>query len=144
MGYADWNYYSGVYQGKAIGRADFDRLALRAGAYIDYVTCGRAAKHPQLEAVKLACCALAERYQVMEAAQTAAQAALSSAASAGGREMQSETVGPLSRSYRAGGDSASAAMKAAREAASEAELAGVARQYLAATGLLYRGRRCCL
>ena len=55
-------------------------------------------------------------------------------------EVQSETVGSWSRSYRSGGDSARSAAQAAAE--NRAALLSIARQYLARTGLLYRGGRC--
>lgn len=135
MVYADFEYYTNVYFGTSIEEADFPRLALRASSYIDWATMGRASKHAQLDAVKLACCALAEDYQIIEAAKALANKNLSAAMSSeAGGEIQSETVGGWSRSFRSGGDSAAAAVKAS--ASSKEFLAETAKQYLAGTGLL--------
>lgn len=140
MAYADYEFYATEYMGTAIKDADFPRLALRASSFLDYYTQGRAAENVGLDALKMACCALAERYQAIEAAQKLADKTLTAAANAGGAELQSETVGSWSKSYRSGGDSAAAAASAAANA--QASLAAAARQYLSGTGLLYRGRRC--
>lgn len=140
MAYADYYFYSNEYFGMAIDVVDFDRLAIRASSYLDYYTQGRAAKHPDLIELKMACCALAEQYKIIEQAQALAAKNLASAMESDGGEVQSETVGSWSKSYRSGGDSAGAAASVASNA--QASLAAVARQYLAGTGLLYRGRRC--
>lgn len=140
MAYADFGFYINKYMGTAIDLPDFDRLALRASSFLDYYTQGRAAKNTDLDALKMACCALAEQYQVIEQAQALANKNLSAAMESDGGEVQSETVGSWSKSYRSGGDSAGAAASVAANA--QASLAAVARQYLIGTGLLYRGRRC--
>lgn len=149
MVYADYDYYANSYFGRAISEEDFPRFALRGSQYLDYITMGKVRKlaavglseeSAALEAVKMCCCALAEQYQSIDAAQALAQKNLSAAA-ADGAEVQSETVGGWSRSYRSGGDSAQAAVQAA--AAGKDALLSIARQYLANTGLLYRGGRCC-
>lgn len=137
MIYADYDYYANEYFGRAISVGDFPRLALRASQYIDYITMGKAREG--LETVKMCCCALAEQYQAIETAQELAQKSLSAGA-ADGAEVQSETVGSWSRSYRSGGDSAQSAAQAAQ--AGRSVLLDTARQYLANTGLLYRGGRC--
>ena len=139
MVYADYDFYRNEYFGRAIPAEDFPRLALRGSQYIDYITQGRAAAQVELEAVKMCCCALAEQYQSIEAAAQLAQKSLAAGA-ADGAEVQSETVGSWSRSYRSGGDSARSAAQAAAE--NRAALLSIARQYLARTGLLYRGGRC--
>lgn len=135
MVYADFDYYTNVYFGVSIEENDFPRLALRASTYIDYITMGNALKHAQMDAVKLACCALAEDYQTIEASKALANKNLSAAVSSeAGGEVQSEAVGGWSRSFRSGGDSASSAVKAS--ASSKEFLSDTARQYLAGTGLL--------
>lgn len=142
MVYADYEYYTTTYLGTAIQEADFSRLALRASSFLNYYTQGRAAKNPDLEALKMACCAVAEQYQVIDTAQALAQKALSASLSSGGSgELQSQTVGSWSKTYRSGGDSAQQALSSAQ--AAQASLASVAQQYLGTTGLLYRGRGCC-
>ena len=139
MVYADYDYYVNVFLGNMIGIDDLPRLALRGSQYLDYITQGRAEANADLESVKMACCALAEQYQTIDAAKALANKSLTSGAD--GAELQSESVGRWSRSYRSGGDSAQAAARAAE--AAEAELYAIARRYLARTGLLYRGGRRC-
>lgn len=140
MTYADFPYYQGTYLGHTIQEGDFPRLALRASSFLDYYTQGRAEAHAGLEAVKMACCALAEEYQAIDAAAALSAKALAAGAQGGGPELQSQSVGPLSKTYRSGGESAAAAFSMANQA--QAQLAGIARQYLAHTGLLYRGGCC--
>lgn len=141
MAYADYEYYKDTYLGTAIKEADFPRLALRASSFLDYYTQGRAAQNQNLDALKMACCALAEQYQAIDTAQALAQKALSASLSSGGSgELQSQTVGSWSKTYRSGGETAQQAATAAQTA--QASLAAAAMQYLAGTGLLYRGRGC--
>lgn len=140
MAYADYEYYTAAYLGKTIQKADFPRLSLRASYFLDYYTQGRAASNSELDALKMACCAVAEQYQAIDAAQALAQKALSASLSSEGGELQSQTVGSWSKAYRSAGDSATQATASA--SAARDSLAAVASQYLAGTGLLYRGRRC--
>ena len=148
MIYADYSYYTDEYFGNAISEEDFPRMEARASRYIDYITQGKAAKVAAvgmdggeiITAVKNACCELAEQYQLINQAQTLAKQSLA-AASDGGAELQGETVGAWSRSYRSGGDSAQSATQAAKDA--EAALYAIAQRYLVNTGMLYRGGRRC-
>lgn len=139
MAYADYEYYTITYLGTAISEADFPRFALRASSFLDYYTQGQAAKNAELDALKMACCAVAEQYQSIDAAQALAQKALSASLSSG-VELQSQSVGSWSKTYRSAGDSAQQALASAETA--QAALAAAATQYLAGTGLLYRGRGC--
>ena len=127
MAYADYEYYTTTYLGTAIQEADFPRLSLRASSFLDYYTQSRAVQNKNLDALKMACCAVAEQYQTINAS-----------LSAEGGELQSQTVGSWSKSYRSGGESAAQATASA--SAAQASLAAAANQYLAGTGLLYRGR----
>lgn len=141
MAYADYPYYKNTYLGTAIQEADFPRLALRASSFLDYYTQGRAGQNQDVNAVKMACCAVAEQYQSIDLARQAALHALQNSANAGeAGELQSQSVGSWSKTYRSGGESAQQATIAAQTA--QASLASVAAQYLSSTGLLYRGRRC--
>lgn len=143
MTYADYEYYTTTYLGTAIKEDDFPRLSLRASSFLDYYTQGRAEKNSNLDALKMACCAIAEQYQYIDTAQALAQKSLSiSLESRENGELQSQTVGSWSKSYRSGGDSAAQAANAA--AASRSMLSSTAAQYLAGTGLLYRGGGCCV
>lgn len=137
MVYADYEYYTDTYLGTAIEEETFSRFALRASTFLDYYTQGRAAKNAELDALKMACCAIAEQYQMMDTAQKIAKKSLAFTAESDGAEVSSESVGSWSKSYRSGGDSAAAAAAALKE--SQAMLADIAKQYLAGTGLLYRG-----
>ena len=111
MFYADYTFYKDAFLGVEIGEQDFPRLALRASRFLDYYTRGRAAENPDLDALKMACCAIAEVY-----------------AKVGDKNgITSESVGSYSVTYSGAADANSA-------------MASVARQYLSNTGMLYRGR----
>lgn len=141
MPYADYAYYTGTYLGTAITEQDFPKLSLRASSFLDYYTQGKAAHNADLDALKMACCALAEQYQSIETAQALAQKSLSaSLSSSTSGELQSQTVGSWSKSYRSGGDSAQHALSSV--ASAKNALTTIAQEYLGATGLLYRGRGC--
>lgn len=126
MIYADYSYYSDSYYGDLIPEDDYIKCAARASDYIDRITMNRAQDymvlHPDSDAVKKACCAIAE--QLLQINRTRA------AAIAEGGEIASESVGSHSVSYRSGTETA---------AALEANLRRIAASYLATTGLLYRG-----
>ena len=142
MAYADYEYYTTTYLGTAIKEDDFPRLSLRASSFLDYYTQGRAAKNADLDALKMACCAVAEQYQYIDTAQALAQKSLSASLESGeSGELQSQTVGSWSKTYRSGGDSAQQALSSIQTA--QAALAAIVQQYLGTTGLLYRGRWCC-
>ena len=142
MAYADYDFYKITYLGMAIQEADFPRLSLRASAFLDYYTQGRAALNAGLDALKMACCAVAEQYQYIDTAQALAQKSLSASLESGETgELQSQTVGSWSKTYRSGGDSAQQALSSMQTA--QASLGAIAQQYLSGTGLLYRGRGCC-
>ena len=141
MAYADYPYYKNTYLGTAIQEADFPRLALRASSFLDYYTQGRAGQNQDVNAVKMACCAVAEQYQSIDLARQATLHALQNSVNAGeAGELQSQSVGSWSKTYRSGGDSAQQALSSAQ--AARASLGAIAQQYLGATGLLYRGRGC--
>lgn len=139
MAYANYEYYTSTYLGTAIKEDDFPRLSMRASSFLDYYTQGRAAQNVDLDALKMACCAVAEQYQYVDTAQSLAQKSLTASLEADG-ELQSQTVGSWSKTYRSGGETAQQAATAAQTA--QVSLAAAARQYLAGTGLLYRGRGC--
>ena len=135
MVYADYTYYSGTYMG-VVSEEDFPRLAVRASSFLDYYTRNRVADNAELDAVKMCCCALVDKYAVIEAAQALAQKNLANAA-ANDAEIKSETVGGYSRTLATGGESALSALNATDGA--KKLLAAVCNEYLAHTGLLYRG-----
>lgn len=142
MAYASYDYYRTVYHGTVIAAPDASRLLQRASAWLDYFTIGRAAENPDLEELKMACCAIAEQYQTIDSAQSYAARSMHAAMEDGdAARLQSQSVGSWSKSYRSAGESAREASSYAREA--ETSLSAIARQYLGNTGLLYRGRRGC-
>lgn len=142
MAYADYEYYAGTYMG-TVSEDAFPRLAVRASSFLDYFTQGRAQECPGLDALKMCCCALVDKYQLIETAQEMAANRLL-AANAGSAEVKSEQVGGYSRTLSTGGESATAALSSAQGA--RTLLADVCREYLGNTGLLYRGggRTCTL
>ncbi len=123
--YADYTYYTTTYLGSALTEEEFARAATRAGSFLDYYTRGKSKTYTGDE-LKMCCCALAEQYQIIENAQ---------AQSMSGGELQSQTVGAWSKTYKSGTETAAAARET---------LAGIAMQYLGHTGLLYRGGGCCV
>ncbi len=134
MVYADYDYYTKTYLGTALNENDFPRLALRASEYIDRYTRNRAAAMAEAEPVKKACCALSEQMQLIEQADALARSSL---AQNGGAELERETVGAYSVSYRDLGGSAASARSVSDGA--ERALADLIRRLLAGTGLCYRG-----
>lgn len=138
MVYADYTYYSGNYMG-TVSEEDFPRLAVRASSFLDYYTRNRAADNADLDAVKMCCCALVDKYAVIEAAQSLALKNLANAA-ANDAEVKSETVGSYSRTLATGGEAALSAINATDGA--KKLIAETCMEYLAHTGLLYRGGGC--
>lgn len=138
MTYADYTYYAGIYMG-SVSEEDFPRLAVRASSFLDYFTQNRAKENVELDAVKMCCCALVDKYAVIEAAQALAMKNLANAA-ANDAEVKSETVGSYSRTLATGGESALSALNTTDGA--KKLLAETCMEYLAHTGLLYRGGGC--
>lgn len=131
--YADYAYYTGTYYGTILTADNYTGYASKASDFIDYLTWNKAQDNSELDAVKKCCCALAEQYYLIDNT----RAALSAVVTSNG-EIQSETVGAHSRTFRSGADTASLV------ASAEAELANIARRYLLPTGLLYRGGLSCV
>lgn len=138
MTYADYTYYSGNYMG-TVSEEDFPRLAVRASSFLDYYTRNKAKDSADLDAVKMCCCALVDKYAIIEAAQAIAMKNLANAA-ANDAEVKSETVGSYSRTMATGGESALSALNATDGA--KKLLAETCMEHLAHTGLLYRGGGC--
>lgn len=125
--YASFEFYEDKYFGSALTEQEFARASKRASSFIDYYTMGKAKDYPDTDgAVAMCCCALAEQYQIIENAK---------AQSISGGEVKSQTVGAWSKTYASGTETAEAARKV---------LADIVMEYLAGTGLLYRGGRRCV
>lgn len=133
MVYADYEFYKINFAGNLIAEDDFARLATKASAFLDYYTRGKAKFFAESDAVKMACCALAEQYKVIDAAALT----VSKLSENAGGEKKSETTGRHSVTYSTGEDVAKAT--ASYATSSESSLAAVVRMYLDGTGLLYRG-----
>lgn len=125
MIYVDGDYYANVFYGNKIAEKDFYSYALRASQFLDYYTRGKAKDNAELENIKLACCAVAECIFIGDSAVNNVNG------------LKSETVGSYSVSYETRKEKIETAQ------ATRAECIAVAREYLADTGLLYRGRGCC-
>lgn len=134
MAYADFCFYANEYYGKTVDEFAFPRLAIRASSFLDYCTMGRAKSYPDMRELKMACCALVEQYQIIEQAEAMVRKSLAASLENTGAEVSSETVGSWSRSYRSGGESASAVLKATQN--SQDALYEIVRMYLGNTGLL--------
>lgn len=64
MIYADYQFYTDEYYG-VMPEIDFPRYALRASAYLDYITDGRSKTYADdAEKLKFACCAVADAYKL--------------------------------------------------------------------------------
>ena len=116
--YADYAFYTGTYLGDVIASTDFNRLALRASAYVDRLTFDRAASDMEnTTAIKMAVCAVAEELQTIE-----------QEGDVGG--IQSESVGSLSVTY---------ASTSIKQHSTTKRLEEAARLYLAGTFLMFKG-----
>ena len=135
MVYATFDYYINSFHGTVIQEETFAAAALRASQFLEYYTRNRVKDAADTEEVKMACCALAEEAQVIVQAEAQARHA---AFSDEGGKLQSQTVGNYSVTYQSGGQRSSELLEIARM--SQNRMVSIARQYLAHTGLLYRGR----
>lgn len=116
MIYVDYQYYRDEFRGKLIPEPDFDHAAMLATQYINNVTFGRIGSGVT-DAVKNACCAVAEVYY---------SGSVSPRAASG---VTSEKVGNYSVSYAAAENSGT----------QQKRLKSAVKLWLGATGLLYRG-----
>lgn len=140
--YADYTFYTEDWFGTEIAEADFPRLSSRASDFIDYYTRNKAAgvtDEATLTALAKACCAIAEAIQADEQVKALAAKATASALASSVGEIKSETVGSWSQSYATAGDYVKAGGEALAVKDTRASYAAVAMEYLANTGLLYRG-----
>lgn len=128
MIYADYSFYKQNFFGTLVGENDFEAAAAKASAFLDYYTMGKAKDNAENNALKMACCAVAEQcYIERMAIESSAESAKS-----GGAKV-SETVGSYSVSYSTAADAAGLVSNA------RAGMAKAAQLYLAGTGMLYRG-----
>ena len=116
--YATYSYYTITFLGTAIASADFAALALRASAWIDRLTYQRAVTDTDnMNAISMACCAVAEDIQRINAA-------------GGADAIQSEAIGQNSVTYAG----TSSKMRTAGETYMQS-----AALYLGSTGLMFPG-----
>lgn len=138
--YADYDFYASVYYGVAITEDDFPRLASKASDFIDYYTKDKAATATDetiVLAIRKACCAVAEKMLEAEQAQRLRTKYVSGELTDTG--VKSETVGSWSRSYATAADY----VNSGATSDPRAEYAKIVLEYLANTGLLYRGGCSC-
>jgi len=114
MTYANFEFYTDEYKGNLIDEDDFDRLEMRAAAYIDLLTNNRTlvvVDEETLNLIRMASCAAAEVLWKQEQ----------------GGEIKSESVGSHSVTY------------ATPEVPYEIQLLRAVKLYLGQTSLLYQG-----
>lgn len=135
--YADYEYYSGIYGGSAIAEGDWLYWANRACAKVDFLTFGRTARlesavlpEDTFAAVQNAVCAVAEIYFRYDTKRAAREVATQHGA------MKSESNDGYSVTY-AGAEADDDSSLAASADAEAVEMIG---EYLAHTGLMFRGR----
>lgn len=95
MIYADYDYYTGTYGGKAVTQEDFSRLAAKASVYLDKLTFGRAAENADDERLKMCCCELCDSLLLTDGS--------------GGMVKQSESVGSWSYTFASNSEGTSEA-----------------------------------
>lgn len=115
--YADFTYYDETFLGVVIAETDFPRLALRASEQIDRITYQRAAGDTDnTNAIKMAMCAVAEKYQAIE--------------NGGAGGIKTEKIGDNSVTYS---DNSVMTQPA------EIQFQNAAQVYLGSTGLMFAG-----
>lgn len=137
MIYADFEYYRDIYGGTLVLENDFHGLAVKASAYLNYITMGKAERNADLDALKLACCALVDKYSEIE---SMALKARESACDVVSGSKKSESVGSHSVTYQSAEERAKYAKDYSDQLKSE--LPGIVGMYLAGTNLMYRGGGC--
>lgn len=140
--YADYVFYTDTFYGTAINAADFPRLASRASDFIDYYTRGKAvfvSDETTLNALAKCCCAIAEQMQIDSQSNALMAKKISDAISSQNGEIKSETVGSWSQSYATANDYIKTGGSADATKNARAAYVAIAQEYLANTGILYRG-----
>ena len=119
---SDYDFYQTEYFGKLLSSEEFPEYATRADAWLSELTFGRYSSpdlsESQLQAVKMAECAVADLWYQLQTEQASNPA------------ISKETVGSHSVTYRTGTEAASGWA---------ARIYDTAARYLLTTGLLYRG-----
>ena len=117
MGYVDYSYYTDTYKGRAIPETAFDNLILKAEGLVDTYTFNRISEiMPYMDKVKMCCCELAESLFKADKEYT--------------KGIASEKVGEYSVTYTS---------PEAKEKQLSKSTANIINNWLAMTGLLYRG-----
>ena len=137
MIYADFEYYRDIYGGSLVLEENYHGLSVRASAYLDYYTMGKAKNNAVLEAVKMACCALVDKYSEIDAMALKARESASDVVSGA---KKSESIGSYSVTYQGAEEQSNFAKEYAENL--KKELPGIVRMYLIGTNLLYRGGGC--
>ena len=127
MIYADFSYYTNNYLGTLLDESVYEYAGAKASAFLDYYTMGRAKDNTESEALKMACCAVAEQCYI----ERLAIESMASGLKNGGKT--SESVGSYSVSYTSSAEATQAVQNA------RVEMAKAAQRYLAGTSMLYRG-----
>lgn len=129
----DFDYYKNVFCGNAIKQEDFDQFSRKAERFVAYATVNKAilTSGEVLNSVKDCICELAECYASFDKMEK-------QALGEGEKVISSESVGTWSASYdtsaqRTGTDIATDVTQRNKK------LYSIVKEYLASTGLLYKG-----
>lgn len=122
--YADFKYYKDTYKGAVLDAASFDLYSRKSTLLIRQQTFNRVSESDIPDDVSMCCCELAEYLSKKDAAEQDTEAGI--------KGMTAETTGGHSVSYES---------SEAREQANNKAVSTIIYNWLAFTGLLYRG--CC-
>ncbi len=122
VNYADESYYKDTYKGSVIGTGSFDLSARNATLIIRQYTFNRIKDDDIPDDARMCCCELTEYLLKKDAAELDTEASI--------KGLTSETTGGHSASYETA---------EAREQAHNNIIKGIIYNWLAYTGLLYRG-----
>ena len=118
MGYIDYSYYTDTYKGSSIPEAAFDKMANKAQANVDYYTFNRIDETADyMNKVKMCCCELSEYLYKQDNKDHE-------------DDVQSEKKGEWSTTYISAKEA---------ESLKQSKIKEIINNWLAMTGLLYRG-----
>lgn len=120
MIYAEWTDYTDLYKGNLLDEDIFEELSLRASEYMESYCINNLKKYCSLEAVKLCCCALAEKMKIKKSEELL------------GGKVAKENIGQWSRTFISAYNNNSIRTY-------EEELYLITYKYLSKYGFLFRG-----
>lgn len=134
MIYADYPYYTGSFGGAVVPESSWNRIAGKAGDYLDSATFGRLESGvPEIHAEKIKRCTC----EIAEYLYTYAETLLKSGSGQAGAKSY-EQIGAYSVNYASVSDSISALMNGSASGL-DSLIQEIMMKHLGRTGLLYRG-----